>query len=57
MLEKLLKFSKVIDIYRNEDNDIWIVFCADDTDIPHYGLRIQCPFRILYNNRVMIGCN
>lgn len=55
MLEKLLKYSKVIDIYRNEDNDIWIVFCADDTDIPHYGLRIQCPFRVLYNNRVMIG--
>ena len=55
MLEKLLKFSKVIDIYRNEDNDIWIMFCADDTDIPHYGLRIQCPFRILYNNHVMTG--
>lgn len=55
MLEKLLKYSKVIDIYRNEDNDIWIMFCADDTDIPHYCLRIQCPFRILYNNRVMIG--
>jgi hypothetical protein len=55
MLEKLLKYSKVIDIYRNEDNDIWIMFCADDTDIPHYCLRIQCPFRILYNKRVMIG--
>ena len=55
MLEKYLKCSKVTDICRSEDNDIWVFFCTDETYISCYGLRVRCPFRISENDRIIVG--